>query len=40
MQEEAIFAKEAGLTMLKRIGKPNDVLGAVVFLAYRMNHLI
>ena len=33
LQDEAILAKEAGLTMLNRVGKPNDVLGAVVFLA-------
>lgn len=33
LQDETILAKEAGLTMLNRVGKPKDVVGAVVFLA-------
>lgn len=33
LQDESILTKEAGLTMLNRIGKPQDVVGAVVFLA-------
>ncbi|RLL43811.1 SDR family oxidoreductase [Oceanobacillus piezotolerans] len=31
--DEEVARKEAALTMLNRIGKPNDVLGAAIFLA-------
>lgn len=33
LQDQEVVAREAALTMLNRIGKPDDVLGAVVFLA-------
>jgi len=33
LQDKAVLAKEADLTLLKRIGNPKDVLGAAIFLA-------
>jgi len=33
LKDEEVAAREAELTMLKRVGQPNDVVGATVFLA-------
>ncbi|MFJ5772139.1 SDR family NAD(P)-dependent oxidoreductase [Psychrobacillus sp. NPDC093180] len=33
LQDEEVVAKEADLTMLKRIGQPSDIVGATIFLA-------
>jgi len=33
LQAEEVVAKEADLTMLKRIGQPSDIVGATIFLA-------